>query len=79
VINPLSEVQPFSGAGVDPEKLESTAEAAYAFVRTYYRVSLEVSEPIQKLRQLTLEVLDQQKRSMKHLRLNYPHYLLPLR
>jgi hypothetical protein len=62
VTNPLSEVQPISGARVDPEKLESTAEAAYAFARTYYRVALEVSEPIQKPRQLTLEVLDQQRR-----------------
>jgi len=77
VTNPLSEVQPFSGARVDPEKLESTAEAAYAFVRTYYRVGLEVSEPIQKPRQLTLEMLNQQRRSMKHLQLNYPRCLLP--
>lgn len=77
LINLLSEVQLFSGARVDPGKLESTAEAAYAFARTYYRVDLEVSEPIQNPHQLTLEVLDQQRRSMKHLRLNYPHYLLP--
>jgi von Willebrand factor type A domain len=78
VINLLNEVQPFSGSRVDPEKLDSTAQAAYAFARTYYRVGLEVSGPIQKPRQLTLEVLDQQKRSMKHLQLNYPRYLLPV-
>ena len=77
VINPLNEVQPFGGARVDPEKLDSTAQAAYAFTRTYYRVGLEVSGPIQKPCQLTLEVLDQQKK-MKHLQLNYPRYLLPL-
>jgi len=77
VINPLNEVQPFVGARVDPETLASTAQTAYAFARTYYRVGLEVSEPIQKPRQLTLEVLDQQKRSMKYLQLNYPRYLLP--
>lgn len=77
VINPLNEVQPMSGARVDPETLASTAEAAYAFARTYYRMGLEVSEPIQKPLQLTLEVLDQQRRSTKHLQLNYPRYLLP--
>ena len=77
VINPLSQVQPMSGARVDPETLASTAQAAYAFARTYYRVDLDVSEPIQNPRQLTLEVLDQQGRSMKHLQLNYPRYLLP--
>jgi hypothetical protein len=77
VMNPLNEVQPFRGARVDPETLASTAHAAYAFARTYYRVGLEVSEPIQQPLQLTLEVLDQQKRSMKHLQLNYPRYLLP--
>jgi len=66
-----------SGARVDPETLASTAQAAYAFARTYYRVDLDVSEPIQNPRQLTLEVLDQQGRSMKHLQLNYPRYLLP--
>jgi hypothetical protein len=77
VINPLNEVQPLSGARVDQERLASTAQAAYAFARTYYRVGLEVSEPIQKPRQLTLEVLDEQRRSMKHLQLNYPRYLLP--
>jgi len=77
VINPLSEVQPMSGARVAPDTLASTAQAAYAFARTYYRVDLDVSEPIQNPRQLTLEVLDQQGRSMKQLQLNYPRYLLP--
>ena len=77
VINPLKEVQPFYGARVDPETLASTAQDAYAFARTYYRVSLEVSGTVPKPRQLTLEVQDQQKRGMKHLQLNYPRYLLP--
>jgi hypothetical protein len=77
VINPLNEVQPLSGARVDLVRLASTAQAANAFARTYYRVGLEVSEPIQKPRQLTLEVLDEQRRSMKHLQLNYARYLLP--
>jgi len=77
VINPLSEVQPMSGARVAPDTLASAAQAAYAFARTYYRVDLDVSEPIQNPRQLTLEVLDQQGRSMKQLQLNYPRYLLP--
>jgi len=77
VINPLKEVQPFHGARVDPETLASTAQDAYAFARTYYRVSLEVSGTVPKPRQLTLEVQDQQKRGMKHLQLNYPRYLLP--
>jgi len=68
-----------SGARVDPETLASTAQAAYAFARTYYRVGLEVSESIQNPRQLTLEVLDEQRKSMKHMQLNYPRYLLPPR
>ena len=79
VINALNEVQPMSGARVDPETLASTAQAAYAFARTYYRVALEVSESIQNPRQLTLEVLDEQRKSMKHIQLNYPRYLLPPR
>jgi len=77
VINPLNEVQPSGGARVGPETLASTAKAAYAFARTYYRVSLDVSESIQKPRQLTLEVLDQERRNMKQVQLNYPRYLLP--
>jgi hypothetical protein len=72
------QLRSFNGARVDLEKLESTAEAAYAFSRTYYRLGLDVSEPIQKPRQLTLEVLDQQRRRMKYWRLSYPRYLLPL-
>jgi hypothetical protein len=58
--------------------IESTAKAAYGFVRTYYRVGVETSEPLQRPRKLRLELVDQQKRSMKHVQLNYPRYLLPL-
>lgn len=77
VINPLTEFQPFSGARVDPESLASTAQAAYAFARTYYRLGLEVSEPIEKPRQLRLEIGDKRKANIKGLHLNYARYLLP--
>lgn len=77
LINPLNEIEPMSGTRVDSETLASTAQAAYAFAQTYYRVHLEISEPIQKPRQLTLEVSGQQRRTIKHLQLNYPRYLLP--
>jgi von Willebrand factor type A domain len=74
----LEEVHPGDGVHVAPEMIESTAQAAYGFVRTYYRVGVEISEPLQRPRQLRLELVDQQKRSMKHLQLNYPRHLLPL-
>jgi len=76
--SPLEEVHPGDGAHVDPKMIESTAQAAYGFVRTYYRVGVEISEPLHKPRQLRLELVDQQRKSMKHLQLNYPRYLLPL-
>ncbi len=77
VINPLNEIQPFHGARVDPDTLVSTAQAAYAFTRTYYRLGLEVSDPIQKPRQLRLEIEDKRKGNIKGLQVNYPRYLLP--
>jgi von Willebrand factor type A domain len=78
MFSPLEEVHRGDGAHVDPKMIESTAQAAYGFVQTYYRVGVEISEPLQRPRQLSLELVDQQKRSMKHLQLNYPRYLLPL-
>jgi hypothetical protein len=78
MFSPLEEVHRGDGAHVDPKMIESTAQAAYGFVQTYYRVGVELSEPRQRPRQLSLELVDQQKRSMKHLQLNYPRYLLPL-
>jgi hypothetical protein len=57
---------------VDPEKLESTAEAAYAFARTYYRVGLEVSEPLQKPRQLTLRSVESAKKKHEALAIKLP-------
>jgi len=76
VINPLKEIQPFSGARVDPETLASTAQAAYTFTQAYYRLSLKVADPSQKPRQLRLEIVDQQKGKIQGLHLNYPRYLL---
>lgn len=75
--SPLEEVHPGDAAQVDPKMIESTAQAAYDFVRTYYRVGVEISEPLQRPRQLRLRLVDQQ-RSMKRLQLNYPRYLLPV-
>lgn len=77
LISPMVEIQPFNGALVDPDTLASTASAAYAFVQTYYRLDLEVSEPIQKPHQLQLELVDRERRKIQGLHLNYPHYLGP--
>jgi hypothetical protein len=77
VINLLNKIQPFSGASVDSDTLASTAQAAYAFTRTYYRLDLEVSEPIEKPRQLRLEIGDKRKGNIKGLHLNYSRYLVP--
>jgi len=74
---PLQQVQSGNGVRVDPQTMESTAKAAYAFVRTYYRVVLEISEPIQKPRQLHLELVDQQRRKIKDVQLSYARYLVP--
>jgi hypothetical protein len=76
--SPLEEVHRGDGVQVDPKMIESTAQAAYGFVRTYYRVGIEISEPLQRPRQLRLRLVDQQRRSMKRLQLNYPRYLLPV-
>jgi len=76
VINPLKETQPFIGARVDPETLASTAQAAYTFTQAYYQLSLKIADPLQKRRQLRLEIVDQQKGKIQGLHLNYPRYLL---
>jgi len=75
-IIPLTEVQPFNGARVDPDTLTSTAQAAYAFAQTFYRLTLEVQSIEQKPRQLRLEIVDKQKGAIKGLKLSYPRYLL---
>jgi hypothetical protein len=74
----LEEAHQGDGAHVASKMIESTTQAAYGFVRTYYRVGVEISEPLQRPRQLRLQLVDQQKRTMKQLQLNYPRYLLPL-
>lgn len=76
IMNPLNDVQPFRGARVDPDTLDSTARAAYAFTQAYYRLSLEVSRLEQQPRQLRLEIADKRKGTIKGLKLSYPRYLL---
>src|SRR5215469_1299567 len=76
VINPLNDVQPMNGARVDPDTLASTAQAAYAFVQTFYRVTLEVQGVEQKPRQLRIEIVDKPKGTIKGWKLSYPRYLL---
>jgi hypothetical protein len=63
MFNMLEEVNLGDGAHVAPEMIESTAQAAYGFVRTYYRAGVEISEPLQRPRQLRLELVDQQKKA----------------
>jgi hypothetical protein len=65
-----------NGASVDPDTLASTAQAAYAFPQTFYRVTLEVQGVEQKPRQLRLEIVDKPKGTIKGLKLSYPRYLL---
>ena len=77
-LNMYSALGVHQAGSVDPKMIESTAQAAYGFVRTYYRVDVEVSEPLKRAHKLRLQLVDQQRRSMSHLQLNYPRYLLPL-
>jgi len=71
-------VQLGNGVRVNSQALDSNAKAAYAFVRAYYQVSLEVSGTLGKPNRLHLEVVDQKRRKLKGVKLNYPRYLLPL-
>lgn len=68
---------PLPVGNLNPQTINLSAETVYDFVRTLYRVELEVSDPIRKPHKFTLELLDQQGRKMKQIKLNYPRYLLP--
>ncbi len=62
---------------VDPHIIGHSVRAAYGFVKTFYRVELDVSGPIRRPRKFSLEVLDQQGRNLERVELNYSRYLLP--
>ena len=62
---------------LDAEAIVSIVKDAYAFVRTYYRITLETSEILRAPRQLRLELSTQNGEKIKGLRLNYPRYFLP--
>jgi hypothetical protein len=76
--SPLQEIRSFDGALVDPEIIESRTKAAYAFVRNYYRLSLETRGPLQKPREFHLDIVDQHRNRVKNVELSYPRYLLPV-
>ena len=74
MVNMLS-VRYGGGARIDSGTSESTAKAAYSFVRTYYRVGLGISGPITKPNPLHLELVDHEGRKLKGAQLTYPRYL----
>lgn len=62
---------------VPPENISKVSRAAYGLVRNVYRVELEISEPIKKLRKLELEVLDERGKRIPYEQVAYPRYLAP--
>jgi hypothetical protein len=74
--SPMQNLELGNGVRLDPDKVASTAKAAYEFSRAYYRLSLKILQPSLKSQKLHLELVGQRKDKMKGLRLNYPGHIL---